>query len=176
MYKGDSNEAMAVSLVGRDGMTSFDMSFGAQISQFKMLVQASGSAVRLKPKIFAAEFHEREALRKVVLTYAQSLTLQIAQTAACARFHNIEGRLAQFLLMTRDRLVSDHFQMTQEMLSDLLGVRRVGVTNAAYRLKLRGLIDYRRGAIAIIDGAGLKAAACSCYGQLGTRLSVSRLR
>ena len=99
----------------------------------------------------------------MVLQYGVSLTVQIAQTAACNRFHVIEQRLARWLLMTRDRLSSDHFHMTHEMLGHLMGVRRVGVTNAAHALKERKLIDYTRGAIDIIDGLGLQAAACSCY-------------
>jgi CRP-like cAMP-binding protein len=91
------------------------------------------------------------------------LTEQISQTSACNRFHVIEERLARWLLMCRDRLSSDHFHMTHETLGHLLGVRRVGLTNAAHALKLHGMIDYSRGDIDIVDGARLQAAACSCY-------------
>ena len=98
-----------------------------------------------------------------------TLKTQIAQTAACNRFHDIEQRLARWLLMTRDRLSSDNFYMTQEFMSHLLGVRRVGVTNAAQALKHQGLIDYSRGSIDIISGAGLQSASCSCYKALKGR-------
>jgi CRP-like cAMP-binding protein len=165
----DGNDVFAVALVGREGMTSVATALGSQISPFRALVQGTGSAMRMKSKVFVTEFRESAALRKVVLAYVLSLTEQIAQTAACNRFHGIEARLARWLLMTRDRLSSDHFHITHEMLGHLLGVRRVGVTNAAHGLKLRGLIDYSRGAIAITDGTGLRATACSCYRMLESR-------
>lgn len=162
----DGNEVFAVSLVGHEGMTSVATALGSQISPFRALVQGTGRAMRMKPKAFVAAFCESAAIRRVVLAYVLSLTVQISQTAACNRFHFIEARLARWLLMTRDRLSCDHFYMTHEMLGHLLGVRRVGVTNAAHGLKLRGLIDYSRGAIDIMDGEGLQAAACSCYRML----------
>lgn len=165
----DGNEVFAVALVGREGMTSVASALGSQIAPFRTLVQGTGSALRMKSKVFVAEFRASAPLRLAVLAYVLSLTEQIAQTAACNRFHGIEARLARWLLMTRDRLSSAHFHMTHEMLGHLLGVRRVGVTNAAYALKLRGLIDYSRGAIDITDGLGLQAAACSCYRMLDTR-------
>ena len=165
----DSDDVFAVALVGREGMTSVATALGAQISPFRVLVLGTGSALRMKAKVFVSEFRDSTALRKVVLAYVLSLTEQIAQTAACNRFHGIEARLARWLLMTRDRLSSDHFHMTHEMLGHLLGVRRVGVTNAAHKLKLCGLIDYSRGAIDITDGSGLQAAACACYRMLDTR-------
>ena len=165
----DGDEVFAVALVGREGMTSVATALGAQLSPFRVLVQSTGSALRMKSRVFVTEFRDSAALRKVVLAYVLSLTVQISQTAACNRFHGIEARLARWLLMTRDRLSSDHFHMTHEMLGHLLGVRRVGVTNAAHKLKLQGLIDYSRGAIDITDGSGLQAAACACYRMLDTR-------
>lgn len=165
----DGNEVFAVSLVGREGMTSVATALGAKVSPFRALVQGTGSAMRMKSKVFVMAFRDSAALRRVVLAYVMSLTVQISQTAACNHFHCIEARLARWLLMTRDRLSSDHFYMTHEMLGHLLGVRRVSVTNAAHDLKLRGLIDYSRGAIDIIDGEGLQATACACYRMLDTR-------
>lgn len=165
----DGNAVFAVALVGREGMTSVATALGSQISPFRTLVQAAGNALRMKAGVFVAEFHQSADLRAGVLAYVLSLTVQISQTAACNRFHVIEARLARWLLMTRDRLSSDHFHMTHEMLGHLLGVRRVGVTNAAHGLRQQGLIDYSRGAIAITDGKGLEAAACSCYRMLDTR-------
>lgn len=159
----DGDQVFAVGLVGREGMSGVSCALGAQTSPFRTLVQSSGQAMRMKAKVFARIFRECAALREVVLQYGLSLTVQIAQTAACNRYHVIEQRLARWLLMTRDRLSSDHFHMTHEMLGHLMGVRRVGVTNAAHALKERKLIDYTRGAIDIIDGIGLQTAACSCY-------------
>jgi CRP-like cAMP-binding protein len=164
----DGDQVFAVALVGREGMTSVATALGSQISPYRALVQGAGSAMRMKSKVFVTEFRDSSAMRRVVLAYVLSLTVQISQTAACNRFHGIEARLARWLLMTRDRLSSDHFHMTHEMLGHLLGVRRVGVTNAAHGLKLRGLIDYSRGAIDITDGTGLRAVACSCYRMLET--------
>ena len=108
-------------------------------------------------------------MQKEVLLYAQTLMSQIAQTAACNRFHAIEPRLARWLLMTRDRLGSDRFYLTQDYLSAMLGVRRVGVSNAAHLLKLRQVIDYSRGNIEIMDVRALKSAACSCYTLIANR-------
>ena len=171
----DGNQVFAVALVGREGMTSVATALGAQISPFRVLVLGTGTAMRMKSNVFVNAFRARAALRQVVLAYVLSLTVQIAQTAACNRFHEIEARLARWLLMTRDRLSSNHFHMTHEMLGHLLGVRREGVTNAAHRLKLRGLIDYSRGAIDITDGTGLRSAACSCYRMLDTRHGAGEL-
>jgi len=159
----DDSDVFAVGLVGREGMASVAVALGSTNSPFRTLVQCSGHVVRMKSKTFFKEFRECHALREMVLQYVLSLTTLIAQTAACNRYHVIEERLARWLLMTRDRLSSDHFHMTHEMLGHLMGVRRVGVTNAAHALKERNLIDYSRGAIDIIDGPGLQDAACSCY-------------
>lgn len=168
----DDTNVFAVGLVGREGMTSPHCAMGAEVSAERVTVQSSGTAMRMKAKVFIREFRDCAALRTACLRFVQVLQTQIAETAACNRFHVIEVRLARWLLMTRDRLSSDHFHMTHETLGNLLGVRRVGVTNAAHALKLRGLIDYSRGAIDIIDGAGLRAVACSCYKTVGGRHGV----
>lgn len=165
----DGKGVFAVALVGREGMTSSASALGASHSPFRALVQGAGSAMRMGVKTFVKEFRASGALREVVLAYILTLTVQISQTAACSRFHGIEARLARWLLMTRDRLSSDHFHLTHEMLGHFLGVRRVGITNAAHALRQRGLIDYSRGAIDITDGTGLQAAACSCYRMLASR-------
>ena len=98
--------------------------------------------------------------------YSHALISQVSQTAACNRFHVVEARLARWLLMTGDRVRSNEFRLTHEFLSDMLGVRRVGVTNAAHALKKRGLIEYSRGDLAIVNRRGLEKAACSCYAKL----------
>jgi CRP-like cAMP-binding protein len=162
----DDSELFTVGLVGREGVSSVASALGSQVSPFRTLVQSSGQAMRMKARVFAQELREGAPLRNLVLQSVLSLTVQIAQTASCNRYHVIEERLARWLLMTRDRLACDHFHMTHEMLGHLMGVRRVGVTNAAFALKERKLIDYNRGAIVIVDALGLEASACSCYTKL----------
>jgi CRP-like cAMP-binding protein len=159
----DKEEVFTVALVGREGMSNLASALGAQVSPVRTLVLGTGSALRMKVRTFVKEFRECEPLRNAVLRYVHALTVQISENAACNRFHAIEQRLARWLLMLRDRFNSDHFHTTQETMGHLLGVRRVGVTNAALALKQQGLIDYSRGALDIVDGNGLRLAACSCY-------------
>ena len=168
----DETEIFAVGLVGREGMTGTNCVMGTEPSVTRATVLCGGIGKRMPAHLFVAAFAESEAVRTATLQFVQALKNQIAETAACNRFHVIEARLARWLLMTRDRLSSDHFHMTHETLGDLLGVRRVGVTNAAYSLKGKNLIDYSRGAIDIIDGNGLRGAACSCYRPLDGRHGV----
>ena len=165
----DGTEVLAVGLVGREGMTGTDIAVGAKVSAVRVTVLCAGAAMRMAVDDFVTEFRDCLPLRNGILQFIQVLNRQVVETAACNRFHQIEPRLGRWLLMTRDRLSSDHFHMTHETLGNLLGVRRVGVTNAAHALKLRGLIDYSRGAIDIVDGVGLRQAACSCYRVLEGR-------
>ena len=116
-------------------------------------------------KVFVLEFHQNLLLRQAVLHYVHILLIQIAQTAACNRFHRIEERVARWLLMTRERTSSDHSFLAHEFLGYLLGVPRAGFTHAAHALKTRHLIDYSRGNIEIVNVVGLEAAACACYAQ-----------
>jgi CRP-like cAMP-binding protein len=112
---------------------------------------------------FRVEFDRNEPLRQALFRYTYALMAQISQTAACNRFHEGEARLARWLLMTRERVGSDEFPLTHEFLAHMLGLRREGVTEAASALKSRGLIDYRRGKMRILDTKRLKGSACSCY-------------
>lgn len=155
--------ALEVGMVGREGLVGISLALGVSQSPVRALVQSAGTAMRMKAAPFRRELRRSVALQRQVGLYAHELMIQIAQTAACNRFHVVEARLARWLLMTRDRVGSDHFHLTHEFIGHMLGVRRVGVTNAAHALKQRGQIDYSRGNIDIIDGAGLEASACSCY-------------
>ena len=159
----DQHSALEVGMVGREGMVGMSLTLGSRVSPVRALVQGSGSAMRMKADRFRREFKRGAALQRGLYTYLNALMAQITQTAACNRFHRIEGRLARWLLMTSDRVRSDKFELTQDFLSHMLGVRRVGVTEAASALQKQKLIAYRRGHITILDHAGLEAASCPCY-------------
>jgi CRP-like cAMP-binding protein len=159
----DPRHALEVGLVGREGMVDVALALGVGVSTVRALVQGSGTALRMKTPIFRKEFRCSLPLQREVHRYTHDLMGQVAQTAACNRFHMVEERLGRWLLMTRDRVGSDHFRLTQQFLAHMLGVRRVGVTKAAQALRQRKLIEYSRGNIDIIDGRGLEAASCACY-------------
>ena len=163
----DRHLALEVGMVGREGMVGVAFALGIGVSPVRALVQGGGTAMRMKAAPFRRELRQSLPLQREVLLYTHELMVQVAQTAACNRFHVVEARLARWLLMTRDRVRSDHFRLTQEFIGHMLGVRRVGVTNAAHALKQRRLIDYSRGNIEIINGPGLEAAACACYKLAG---------
>jgi CRP-like cAMP-binding protein len=155
--------ALEVGVVGREGMVGIPVALGIGESPVRALVQGAGVAMRMKSKHFLEELRHIPQFQAAVYRYAYTLMAQVAQTAACNRFHVVEERLARWLLMMRDRIQSDRFPMTQEFLSHMLGVRRVGVTKAAGALQKRKVIEYRRGQISIVDLDGLEAASCSCY-------------
>jgi len=159
----DQHSALEVGMVGREGMVGMSLTLGSSISPVRALVQGAGKAMRMNVARFRKEFKRSPVLQRGLFTYLNALMAQITQTAACNRFHRIEGRLARWLLMTSDRVRSDKFELTQDFLSHMLGVRRVGVTEAASALQKQKLIEYSRGHITILDHAGLEAASCPCY-------------
>lgn len=165
----DQGSALEVGIVGREGIVGIGVVLGNDISRFRAVVQGPGTALRMSASRFRAVFQDNPVLQKRLQAYTLGLMSQIALTAACNRFHVVENRLAYRLLTTRDRVSSDHFHLTHEFLGNMLGVRRVGITNAARALKDRQLIDYSRGHISILDGQGLEEAACSCYAVSTTR-------
>ena len=160
----DDHLALEVGMVGREGMVGVPLALGIGVSSVRALVQGGGPAQKMSAARFRKELRTNPALQNELNLYVHSLMAQISQTAACNRFHVVEARLARWLLMTRDRVRSGTFRMTHEFLSHMLGVRRVGVTEAATALQRRRLIEYSRGSIKILDHAGLEAASCSCYG------------
>jgi CRP-like cAMP-binding protein len=159
----DDHSALEVGMVGREGMVGMSLTLGSAVSPVRALVQGAGTALQMSASRFLKEFRRNPLLQRGLYTYLNALMAQITQTAACNRFHRIEGRLARWLLMTSDRVGSDKFELTQDFLSHMLGVRRVGVTEAASGLQKQNLIEYRRGHITILDHAGLEAASCPCY-------------
>jgi CRP-like cAMP-binding protein len=155
--------ALEVGLVGREGMVGVALALGIDVSPIRALVQGSGTALRMNAARFRKELQRSAPLQRELYRYTHSLMAQISQIAACNRFHMVPARLARWLLMTRDRVRSDQFYLTHEFLSHMLGVRRVGVTEAASALQRRKLIAYRRGNITILDHGGLETASCQCY-------------
>lgn len=163
MTSVEGSPNLEVGMVGNEGMSGISLMFNVKVSPLRTLVQGGGTGVRIKAAAFSRALAARPPLAQILNRYLYVLMSQLAQTAACTRFHVVEARLARRLLMTQDRSHSDEFEVTQEFLSYMLGVRRVGVTKAAGALHVQGLIDYRRGHVAITDRDGLEAAACACY-------------
>lgn len=159
----DGHLALEVGLIGREGMVGLPLVLGHTLSPVRALVQGSGTALRMAAAPFLKQFRASPTLQRELYRFTHALMSQISQTAACNRFHVVESRLARWLLMTRDRVRSGEFRMTHEFLSHMLGVRRVGVTEAASALQRRKLIEYTRGHIRILDHRGLQDAACACY-------------
>jgi CRP-like cAMP-binding protein len=159
----DRRRTLEVGMVGNEGMTGMPFVLGIGESGVRALVQGAGSALSMPAAPFRIEFDRNQPLRQALFRYTYALMAQISQTAACNRFHEAEARLARWLLMTRERVGSDEYPLTHEFLAHMLGVRRGGVTEAASALKRRGLIEYHRGKIRILDAKRLKASSCSCY-------------
>jgi CRP-like cAMP-binding protein len=159
----DADRAAEVGLIGSEGMIGVPVALGAAVSPFRAVVQGGGTAMRVKVADFRRDFSESAALRRELFLFTHLLMIQIAQTAACNRYHVVTQRMARWLLMTRDRVNSNEFRITQEFLALMLGVRRSRVSVAAGSLQERKLIGYRRGTVTILDQIGLEAAACGCY-------------
>src|ERR1700726_3213663 len=159
----DAGQAAEVGLIGSEGMIGVPMALGVAVSPFRAVVQGGGTAMRLKTGDFRHSFSKSAALKREVFLFTHLLMIQIAQTAACNRFHVVKQRMARWMLMTRDRVNSNEFRITQEFLAFMLGGRRVGVSAAMCVLRERKLIGYRRSTITILDREGLTAAACVCY-------------
>jgi CRP-like cAMP-binding protein len=159
----DNGDAAEVGLVGREGMVGLPLLLGADRSPFEAMVQAGGTGLRLPAEAFRQALDHSAALKALLLRYTLAFNVQVAQTAGCNGRHQIEQRLARWMLMAHDRSEGDGFPMTHEFLSMMLGVRRAGVTVAAGVLQRAGLIRYERGRMTVTDRDGLEAGACDCY-------------
>ena len=160
MTDADDVEAMTI---GNEGVIGIAVILGVASSTMEALCQIPGRALKVPTRAVLEEIRRTASVNRLLLRYAEAMMVQLAQHAACNRTHSIEQRCARWLLMTRDRVASDEFPLTQQFLAEMLGVRRATVTMIAGALHKAGLIDYSRGRIRIVDGRGLERVACECY-------------
>jgi CRP-like cAMP-binding protein len=163
LYIMENGTSAEMGVVGCDGVVGIAVFMGGDTTPNRAVVQCAGDAFRLELQFFREEFRRVGELHRVLLLYTQALLTQMSQTAVCNRLHTIEQQLCRCLLLSHDRLQSDELVMTQELIANMLGVRREGVSVAAHRLQEAGLIHYRRGHITIVDRPGLERAVCECY-------------
>lgn len=157
------HEPLEMGLIGNEGMLGATLTLGVDAVPLRGIVQGTGTALRVPAGRFVLAMKESATLRRVLQRYLYVLMAQLSQSAACTRFHEVDARLARWLLMTHDRAHADHFHLTHKFLAAMLGVRRSGVTIAAGLLQQRGVLRYTRGEIVVLDRAGLEASACECY-------------
>jgi len=160
MIDGASAE---IAVVGNEGILGVALFMGGETMPNRAVVQSAGHAYRLNGQLLKQEFNRSGELQHLLLRYTQALLTQMAQTAVCNRHHSLDQQLCRWLLLSLDRLPSNELVMTQELIANMLGVRREGVTEAAGNLHRAGLIEYKRGHIAVLDRSGLEARACECY-------------
>lgn len=155
---------LEMGMVGNEGMLGATLALRVDTAPMRALVQGEGTALRMAAPQLRRELNSSPCLQRMLQLYLYVLMMQVSQSAACVHFHEIEPRLARWLLMTHDRAHADHFHLTHEFLAGMLGVRRSGITIAAGALQAKKLICYSRGEISILDREGLEAASCECYG------------
>lgn len=160
MEDGGSAE---IAVVGFEGIVGVSLFMGGETTPSRAVVQSGGHAYRLPGHMIKAEFYRGGPMQRLLLRYTQALLTQMGQTAVCNRHHTLDQQLCRWLLLSHDRLTSADLYMTQELIANMLGVRREGVTEAASKLQKAGLIDYHRGHITILERAGLEARTCECY-------------
>ncbi len=163
LYVMEDGASAEISVVGNEGLVGFALFMGGSSTPSRAVVQSAGFAYRLSGPALMAEFNRHGELLALLLRYTQALLTQMAQTAVCNRHHSIDQQLCRWLLLSLDRLQGDALTMTQELIANMLGVRREGVTDAAGKLQKQGLIEYSRGHITVLNRHGLEERCCECY-------------
>ncbi len=163
LYVLEDGASAEIAIVGNEGLLGISLFMGGETTPSRAVVQSSGSAFRLKARLLTNEFERFGPTMHLLLRYTQALITQMAQTAVCNRHHSVDQQLCRWLLLSLDRLSTNELSMTQELIANMLGVRREGVTEAASKLQKAGLIEYRRGKITVIDRPGVEARSCECY-------------
>jgi len=163
LYVMENGASAEIAITGNDGVVGISLFMGGETTPSRAVVQSAGHGYRLKAGIMKREFALGGKLQHLALRFTQALITQMAQTAVCNRHHTIDQQLCRWLLLSLDRLSGDELVMTQELIANMLGVRRVGVTEAAGKLQREGLIRYSRGRIKVLDRAKIEARVCECY-------------
>ncbi|WP_299690149.1 Crp/Fnr family transcriptional regulator [Hydrocarboniphaga sp.] len=163
LYVMESGASAEISVVGNDGIVGVSLFMGGESTPSRAVVQSAGAAYRLPAKQIKEEFNRHGELLLLLLRYTQSLLTQMSQTAVCNRHHSVDQQLCRWLLLSLDRLSSNQLKMTHELIANMLGVRREGVTDAAGKLQKLGVIEYRRGKITVLDRPALEHLSCECY-------------
>ena len=163
LYVMEDGASAEIAIVGNEGILGISLFMGGESTPSRAVVQSAGHAFRLKAALLKNEFGRFGPTMHLLLRYTQALITQMAQTAVCNRHHSVDQQLCRWLLLSLDRLQTNELSMTQELIANMLGVRREGVTEAAGKLQDVGLISYRRGQITVLDRPGLEARSCECY-------------
>jgi CRP-like cAMP-binding protein len=163
LYVMENGASAEIAVVGREGMVGISLFMGGGSMPSRALVQSAGSAFRLDSQLMKEEFERAGPTLRLLLRYTQALLTQTAQTAVCNRHHTLHQQLCRWLLLSLDRLQGTELVMTQDLIANMLGVRREGVTEAAQKLQNLGVIHYKRGRIHVVDRAGLEKCTCECY-------------
>lgn len=163
LYVMEDGASAEIAVVGNEGIVGISLFMGGGSTPSRAVVQSAGLGFRLKARVLKDEFNRAGPVLRLLLRYTQALITQMAQTAVCNRHHSLDQQLCRWLLLSLDRLQGDELVMTQELIANMLGVRREGVTESALKLQTAGLIRYARGRITVLDRAGLELRTCECY-------------
>jgi CRP-like cAMP-binding protein len=163
LYVLENGASAEIAVVGNDGLVGISLFMGGETTPSRAVVQSAGHAYRMPGEIMKREFNRGGTMQHLLLRYTQALITQMAQTAVCNRHHSVDQQLCRWLLLSIDRLATPELTMTQELIANMLGVRREGVTEAAGKLQKAGVISYRRGHIQVLDRPKLEGLSCECY-------------